>query len=171
MVRQNVQERIGRKTITRQHKTAPKHRRGRILKRTVCREPSQHQKSTTVDTVHISPFSAAIPTDGRCHFGVRRSRSGGREQATNRRTGTRTVDGCETPCPPSKFSLGPQTSLETSPAPRCETLQGRTACWTAPSGFGDVERTQSRSQQTLFGIRAWSSATRWPQFGLPTAVP
>ena len=35
MVRQNVQERIGRKTVTRQHKTAPKHRRGRISKRTV----------------------------------------------------------------------------------------------------------------------------------------
>ena len=48
---------------------------------------------------------------------------------TNRRTDTGTVDDCATPCPPSKFSLGPHTSLETSPAPRCETLQGRTACW------------------------------------------
>ena len=28
--------------------------------------------------------------------------------------------------------LGPQTSLETSPAPRCETQQGRAACWTNP---------------------------------------
>ena len=35
IARQSVQERIGRKTITRQHKTAPKHRRGRILKRTL----------------------------------------------------------------------------------------------------------------------------------------
>ena len=35
MVRQNVQERTERKTIIRQRKTAPKRRRGRILKRTV----------------------------------------------------------------------------------------------------------------------------------------
>ena len=34
-----------------------------------------------------------------------------------------------------------------------------------PSGFGDVERMQPRNQQTLFCTRAWSSATRWPQFG------
>ena len=33
---------------------------------------------------------------------------------------------------PSKFSLGPQTSLETSPPPRCETQQLRTARWTTP---------------------------------------
>ena len=65
-------------------------------------------------------------------FGVRKSRSRGREQASNRRTGTRTVDDYETPCPTGKFSLGPQTSLETSPAPRSETLQGRAACWTPP---------------------------------------
>ena len=39
------------------------------------------------------------------------------------------------------------------------------------SGFDDVERMQPRSQQTLYGTRAWSSATRWPQIGLPTAVP
>ena len=56
----------------------------------------------------------------------------GCEQATSRRTGSRTVDDYETPCPPNKFSLGPQTSLETSPAQRCETLQGRTTCWTTP---------------------------------------
>ena len=35
-----------------------------------------------------------------------------------------------------------------------------------PSGFGDVERMQPRNQQTLFGTQAWSSATRWPQFGI-----
>ena len=51
------------------------------------------------------------------------------------------------------------------------TPQGRTACWTTPSGFDHVERMQPRNQQTLFGTRAWSSATRWPQFGSPTAVP
>ena len=77
-------------------------------------------------------FGRSLPTDGRCYFGVRKSRSGVCEQATSRRTGTRTVDDYETPCPPSKFCLGLQTSLETSPAPRCETLQGRTACWTTP---------------------------------------
>ena len=76
-------------------------------------------------------FGRNPPTDGRCSFGVRRSRSGGREQATNRRTGTRTVDDCETPCPPSQLSLGPQTSLETS-----QLHVGQ------PSGFGDVEAMQ-----------------------------
>ena len=60
-------------------------------------------------------------------FGVRRSRSRGREQATKRRIGTRTVDDYETLWPPGKFSLGPQTSLETSPAPRCEAQQRRAA--------------------------------------------
>ena len=40
-----------------------------------------------------------------------------------------------------------------------------------PSCFGDVVRMQPRNQQTLFGTRAWSLATHWPQFGLPTAVP
>ena len=40
-----------------------------------------------------------------------------------------------------------------------------------PSGFGDVEAMQPRNQQMLLGTRAWSSATRWPQFGLPTTVP
>ena len=97
---------------------------------------------------------------------VRRSRSWGREQATNKRTGTRTVDDQETPCPPRKFSLGPQTSLETSPAPRCQTLQRPTACWTTPLVFGDVKRVQPRNRQTLFGTQAWSSisntlATVW----------
>ena len=46
MVRQNVQVRIGMKTTTRQHKTAPKHRRGRVFgKRLRCREPSQSIKN------------------------------------------------------------------------------------------------------------------------------
>ena len=39
------------------------------------------------------------------------------------------------------------------------------------SGFGEVERMQPRNQLTLFGTRASSSATRWPQFGLPAPFP
>ena len=35
----------------------------------------------------------------------------------DRRIGTGTVDDYETPCPTGKSSLGPQTSMETSPAP------------------------------------------------------
>ena len=80
-------------------------------------------------------FERKSPTDGRCHFGVRRSRCRGREQASSRRTGTKTVDEKDTPCLPCKLSLGPQTSLQTSPAPRCEALQGRTACSTTPLVF------------------------------------
>ena len=132
----------------------------------------EHQKSTTVNTVHISAFSAEIPYRSKMPFWSAESRSGGREQATSRRTSTRTVDDCETPCPPSKLSLGPQTSLETSPAPRCETLQGRTACWTTPSGFGDVQRMQPRKPTNAFwhpGVV--NQQTRWPHFGSPTEVP
>ena len=44
------------------------------------------------------------------------------EPAADRRTGTRTVDDNETQCPAGKSSLGPQTSMETSLAPRSETL-------------------------------------------------
>ena len=39
------------------------------------------------------------------------------------------------------------------------------------SGFGDVDQMQPRNQQTPFDTRAWSSTTRWPQFGLHTLVP
>ena len=105
-------------------------------------------------------FRQKSPTDGRCHFGVRRSRPRCSEPAADRRIGTRTVDDYETPCPPSKFSLGPQTSMETSP---CTTLRNTTRanCTLDNSSvFGDVERMQPRKQQTLFGTRAWSSATR-----------
>ena len=44
-------------------------------------------------TVHVSVFSAEILTDGRCFFlSAEEQVWGGREQATSRRTGTRTVD-------------------------------------------------------------------------------
>ena len=49
------------------------------------------------------------------------------EPATDRRIGTGTVDDYETHCPTGKPGIGSQTSMETSPAPRSETLQGRTA--------------------------------------------
>ena len=39
-----------------------------------------------------------------------------------------------------------------------------------PFGSGDMERMQPRNQPMLFGTRVLSSATRWAQFGLPTAV-
>ena len=127
--------------------------------------------------INDSGYSATQRVFGRNHplmedaiFGVRRSRSGDREQATSRRTSTRTVDGYETPCPPSKFSLAPQTSLETSPAPRLRNTTTANCMLDNTSGFGDVERMQPRNQQTPFGTRAWSSATRWPQFGSPTEV-
>ena len=53
----------------------------------------------------------------------------------DRRIGTGTIDDYETHCPAGKSSLGSQTSMETSPAPRSETLQGRTARWTTSLGF------------------------------------
>ena len=59
-----------------------------------------------------------------------RSRPRRSEPAADRRSGTRTVDDNETHCSAGKSSLGPKTSMETSPAPRSETLLGRTACWT-----------------------------------------
>ena len=38
-----------------------------------------------------------------------------------------------------------------------------------PFVSGDVERMQPRNGQLLSGTRVLSPATRWPQFGLPTA--
>ena len=84
---------------------------------------------------------------------MRRSRPKGGEQATNKRNVTGTVDDYETPCPPSKLGLGSQTSMETSPAPRSETLQGRTARWTTPLVLGDVVRAQQKDQPALSGTR------------------
>ena len=49
------------------------------------------------------------------------------ESAADKRIGTGTAEDCETHCPAGKPSLGPQMSMETSPAPRGETLRGRTA--------------------------------------------
>ena len=43
-----------------------------------------------------------------------------------------TVDDHEAHCPASKPGIGSQTSMETSRAPRSETLQERTARWTTP---------------------------------------
>ena len=88
-------------------------------------------------------FRQKSTTDGRCHFGVRRADEGvvNRQQAGELAQGT--VDDYETPCPTGKSSLGPQTSLETSPSPRSETLQGRTACLTTPQ----VLATWSESSQ------------------------
>ena len=43
--------------------------------------------------------------------------------------------------------------------------------WDNPFGSGQVERMQPRNQQMLFDTGALSPETRWPQFGLPTAVP
>ena len=44
--------------------------------------------------------------------------------------------------------IGSQTSMETSPAPRSKTLQGRTARWTTSLV---LERTQQKKQSALFG--------------------
>ena len=89
-------------------------------------------------------FRQESSTDRRCRFGVCRSRPRRSELAADRRIGTRTVDEHETHCPAGKSSLGPQTS--TSLAPRSETLQGRTACWTT----------------SLFGGRRGANAAKKP---------
>ena len=61
------------------------------------------------------------------------------EQATNRRTVTRTVDDSETHYPTDNSSLGPQTLMEMSSVPRGETLERANCMLDNPSGFGDVE--------------------------------
>ena len=124
MARQNVQARTGRKITTRQHKDGPEAQTWTDFEED-CDAVNQARASKISDsgyTLHISVFSEKAPTDGRCHFGMWRSRPRRSEPAADRRIGTRTVDDCDTPCPPSMFSLGPQTSLVTSPASRCETL-------------------------------------------------
>ena len=87
---------------------------------------NQRQRVQRVPTC----FRQESSSNGRCCFAMWRSRPRHSEPAADMRIGTRTVDDCETHCPAGKSSLGPQTSMETSPAPRSETLQGRTARWT-----------------------------------------
>ena len=73
-------------------------------------------------------------TDGRSCLGVLRSRPGRSQSAADRRIGTGTVDDCETHCPAGKSGIGSQTSMETSPAPRSETLQRANCTLDNPSG-------------------------------------
>ena len=173
MARQNVQERIGRKTGTRQHKTAPKHRRERIFEEDcdAANQPRASKINDSANTAYQRVFGRnppqvedAILECGGADLGVVSRQQAG-ELAQERSMTVRRL------CPPSKFSRGPQTSLGNEP---CNTLRNTTRAncmLDNPSGFGDVERMQPRNQQKLSGTRAWSSATRWPQFGSPTEVP
>ena len=67
------------------------------------------------------------------------------EPAADGGIGTGTVDDNETQCPAGKPVIGPQTSMETNPAPRSETLQGRTARWTTSLV---LETCSERSKKT-----------------------
>ena len=58
---------------------------------------------------------------------------------------TGTIDDYETQCSTGKPGIGSQMSMETSSAPRSETLQGRTARWTTSLV---LETWSERSQKT-----------------------
>ena len=96
-------------------------------------------------------------------FGMWKSRPGRSEPAADRRINTRTVDDCETPWIINAAGNEPCTMQRNTT--RANYMLDN------PFGSGYVERMLPRNQQMLFGTRALSSATRWPQFGLPTAVP
>ena len=87
-------------------------------------------------------------------------------------TQERMMTNTQTPCPPSKLGLGSHTPVETSLA-TCSERNTTRANYMLDNlfGSGDVERMQPGNQQMFFGTRALSPATRWPQFGLPPAVP
>ena len=75
------------------------------------------------------------------------------ESAADRRIGTGTIDDYETHCPTGKPGIGSQTSMETSPAPRSETLQGRTARWTTSLVLETWSERSIRDQPAFFGTR------------------
>ena len=125
-------------------------------------------KSMTVDTVPTSVSSLETLHRWRMPFGMRRERPRGRWQATSKRTDTRTVDDCETPCPPCKPGLGPQTPLGASLAPCSKTLPKRITCWTAPLVLVTCSECSQDTNKCFCGTQVLSLATRWPHFGLPT---
>ena len=75
------------------------------------------------------------------------------EPAADRRIGTGTVDDYETHCPTGKPGIGLETSMETSLAPRNETLKGRTARWTTSLVLEPWRRMQQKDQPAVFGTR------------------
>ena len=112
-------------------------------------------------------FRQESSPDGRCCFGVWRSRPGRCEPAADRRIGTGTVDDYETHCPTGKPGIGSQTSMETSSAPRSEKLQGRSARWTTSLVLETWSERSKKDLPALFGTRC-SNQQRWPRFGLHT---
>ena len=122
----------------------------------------------TVDTVPTSVSSLETLHRWRMPFGMRRERPRGRWQATSKRTDTRTVDDCETPCPPCKPGLGPQTPLGASLAPCSKTLPKRITCWTTPLVLATCSECSQENNKCFCGTQVLSSATRWPHFGLHT---
>ena len=161
MTRQNVEARIGKEDYNKMKQDGPEAQTWTDFEEDC--EAVKRARASKINDSGCSAYQVCFRQDsstgGRCRFGVW-SRPRRSQPAADRRIATGTVDDCETHCPAGKSGLGPQTSMETSPAPRSGTPQGRTGCWTTPFGSGYVERMQPRNQQTLFGTRAWSSATR-----------
>ena len=155
MVRKNVQARIGQKTTTRWHKTAQKHKHGRILKRTAMLwTKPRRQKSMTVDTVPTSVLSAEPLHRWRKPFWNAESNM----QENWHRNGRWLWDAL-----PSKQAW-PWTAGN-EPCTMQQNITKVNYMLDNPFGSGDVERMQPRNQPMLFGIQLLSQATRWPPFG------
>ena len=97
-----------------------------------------------------------IPSNGRCCFGLWRSRPGRSELLADRRIGTGTIDDSETHCPSGKLGIGSQTSMETSPAPRSKTPQGRTARWTTSLVLETWSERRKKTNQRFLAPRCSS---------------
>ena len=71
-------------------------------------------------------------------------------EPADRRTGTGTADEYEAPCPTGKSSLGPRTSMETSPCTTQRNTTRANCTLDNPSGFGDVERMPQKKPTSAF---------------------
>ena len=76
------------------------------------------------------------------------------------------------PCPPGKFSLGPQTSLATSPATTQQNTTRAGCMLDNPFRSGDVEANAAKKPTNAFLAPGRGHQQHvGPLFGLPTAVP
>ena len=95
-------------------------------------------------------FRQESSSDGRCCFGVWRSRPGRSEPAAERRIGTGTIGDLRRIA--VSLALGHKRRRKRALYPRRNTTRANCTLDNS-SGFGDVERTQQKDQRTLFGTR------------------
>ena len=174
MVRLNVLARIGKKTTTRCHKTTPK-----AQTRTDFEEDCDAVNQARASKINESGYSAYQRVFGRNLPQTEDAimECGGADQGVvgKQQAGDLTQ---ERSMIMRRLALQASLALDhkrrwkrNEPCTMQQNITSVNYMLDNPFGSGDVERMQPRNQQMLFGTRVLSSATRWPQFGLPTANP